>query len=397
MPYYAWRGIDLSGAIRRGKLFAKNPAELDRILFKQEIALLSHSAIAVRSWQPITITNKIDLFRHLRELLAAGVLLPDALMVVAAQPQHAPLQQVLEGLFQHINEGGNLACALPKYPKIFDPVVVHMVSAGQEAGQLAHSLQALIVYLEMVQEFRKKLSTALLMPLCTLAFFAFITLIILVAIIPRYVSMFQNANQDLPFVTKALVACSNWAIHYGLLVAVGGSVLALIGLWWYRASSYGRLFFDRMVLMIPYFGKLIKQTMAAHLFHALSLLISNGVPLVAALTIVGETIGNVVVKKAVVDMAAEVQGGASLSAVLMNDSLSLIGDDVITMVRIGEESASLGPLLAQAAHAYQERVRRSLNFIATVAQPLLMIILGLLITCLVFAVYWPIFNLSQSF
>lgn len=395
MPYYKWQGIDLAGQTHSGKLFAKDVADLDRMLFKQDIAILRALPLQVHSWLPITMNHKIDLLRHLDELLKAGVLLPEALVIVACQPQHAVMYPVLQSLAKDVCEGRSLPDALRKHPKIFDSVTMHMVAAGVESGQLPKALGALTYHLEIMNKFHKKLQGALLMPVCTFIFFGFVSLIILVFIIPQYVSMFGAVNQALPPLTIALITVSNFVSTYGLLlIGVIGALFLFAFL--YVKTERGKRLYDSALLQVPYVGGLVIQSTASNFLHAVSLLLLHGVPLVCALKIAGNTIGNTSIAQSVKDMTKQVEGGSSLSRAMMHDANNIFGDDIITIVHVGEESGQMGALLAQAAGAYQDRVKRSLHFITTIAQPLLMIILGLLITCLIFAIYMPIFNLSQA-
>lgn len=395
MPQYKWQGIDITGKVHTGKMFAKDMADLDHVLFKQDIAMLRASPVQLHSWLPISANHKIDLFRHLDELLKAGVLLPEALMILVCQPQHVRMYTVLQSVAHDVHEGRNLSYALRKHPKIFDSVSLHMVEAGVESGQLPKALAALTNHLEIMNTFRKKLSNALLMPACTFLFFSFVAIVILVFIIPQYVNMFGAVNQELPILTKALIAVSNFIATYGLIV-LGLSGLFFFFIFLFFKARSGKAMLDRAVLQMPYVGSLVYQTTVSNFMHSVSLLVLNGVPLVSALKIAQSTISNSCIAQNVRAMTAQVEAGSSLSRAMMHNADNIFGDDIVTMVRMGEESGTVGALLAQAAGTYQERVKRSLHFIVTVAQPALMIILGLMITCLIFAIYMPIFNLSHA-
>src|SRR5579872_1850639 len=168
MPYFNWHGIALSGASKKGKLFARTQNELDAILFKRDIALLDCSLASPSRWlRSVSISTKIQFFRQLAALLQAGVLLPEALTIVTEQLDNPRFQEVVYAVANQVHQGKSLGQAMAQYPQLFDSLMIHMVQVGHQAGALAAALDMLSDYLESVVAFQKKIRSAAIMPALT--------------------------------------------------------------------------------------------------------------------------------------------------------------------------------------------------------------------------------------
>lgn len=395
MPYYSWSGIDLKGQIHKGRLFARSKEELDSLLFKQDIALLSCKQYRKRfALKRIGIAHQIRFFSQLSQMLNSGVLLPDALMVIGSQMHHAQFQSIISRISQHVYEGRSLSQAMADHI-IFDSLMIKMVAVGEESGRLASCVFMLAEYLEMKADFSKKLRAALLVPAISLAFFCIIALIIFVFIVPQFVSMFASVKQELPMLTRHLLSLSSMLRSSIALIWL--SIFAICFFIFNRLikTEQGQTVWDSMLLKLPFIGSLIKESSLAYFLHALSMLQGGGVQLVPAIKIAKQTIKNKILREHINRIEHEVEAGNSLSQAMIHDPAQMFSAEIVSVVRVAEESGQMGQILARAASGLQEHVKRAISIITMLANPLLMIILGLLITFLIFAVYLPIFNLSN--
>jgi len=396
MAYFKWRGIDLTGTIRSGKTFARSENDLNSMLIDREIAMLL--CFPARPWlhtRPITLAVKIHFFRQLAVLLQAGVLLPEALDILGDLISNMRLREVICSIVADVQEGLPLSEALKRYPNIFDSLMVRMVRIGQEAGALGHALDQLGDYLATTQSFRKKLKSAALLPLLTLSFFVIVAVVIFTVIIPRFADIFMSMKKELPYVTKLVINMSALLRSRAILILVAALVLLVVVLRQCAKSVRGKMIIDKIVLHLPWFGDLVKNSSLVYFLHSVSLLIGSGVQLLKAMNVSNKSIKNSVLRFHVAQLEKEVAAGNSLSQSIKRMPGSLLEQDLVAMVKVGEESGSLGLMLKKAAIIYQGKVDRSIAFFTTIFQPLLMIILGLLITLLIFAIYLPIFNLSD--
>jgi type II secretory pathway component PulF len=396
MPYFSWKGVDIEGSIHKGKLFAQSKEELDALLFKQEIALIGCSQVKqISLLNSISFQDKIQFFKQLGQLLNAGVLLPDALLVATSQAQQIKFQTILSQITQQVHEGNALSQSLANQNNVFDAVMVHMVKVGEESGKLSSILAMLGDYLQMRSDFGKNLRSALLMPSITFAFFFCITLFIFVFIIPQFAHLFQSNNQTLPQITKNMLAISDFVTSQAMVYFLALAGTALLALYRLIKTKNGKCLRDIFVIKIPIFGPLIKENSLGYFLHAVSMLLQGSMPLPQAIQVAKATVSNDFLVSNLTMIEQDILAGSSLSQAMIHNMAQIFDAPIIAMIRVGEESGRLASLLGKAGHFYQSKVHKTLAWIVTIINPLLMIALGALITFLIVAVYVPIFNLSD--
>lgn len=397
MPYFAWRGIHITGKVCKGRIFARSSEELDTLLFKRDIALLngSQTQSSFMVSKTISAAQRTLFLRQLATLLSAGILLPDALRVVAEQLDNPRMQEIVHQIADRVHNGVPLSEALRSAPLAFDSLVIQMVHVGQEAGMLGCSLSMICDHNESMEIFKKKVRAAAIMPIVTLLFFGFIASLIFIVIIPKFAVLFHSMRQELPAVTRIMLNISNalfgWRAYLFLgLVGVAGLLIRA-----YCMTAPGKRIIDVLVLRLPIIGDGIKQRTFFALFHAVAMMQEGGMPLLAALGVARQTISNEQLHDYILYVERDIAAGSSMSQAMMQLADPVFGPDIIAMIRVGEESGCLSGMLQRVAGMYQERMHRTLTLLTTFLSPLLMIILGLLISALIFAVYMPIFSLAQ--
>jgi len=396
MPYFSWVGVNLKGQCKKGTLFAQSAQELDALLFKQDIALLRSTQRSSRHFTTSVDTAiKIAFFKQVSVLLSAGVLLPQALTIVNAQMNHRYFQEIIHLLARDVHHGLSLSQALEKYPHLFNSLMIQMVYVGQESGSLAASLALLSDYLQVQQEFKQQLRSAALMPLITLCFFVGIALIIFMVVIPRFAALFASVNHELPYLTQLLIAFSGFVAGAGMLYVLIACCALGSGIKWYSRTAQGRRRVDEWYMHIPYVRTIIKNSNVVYFLRSMAMLLEAGLPLVTAVHMSRYALTNKALAHESSYLEQEIEAGSSLSEALALHPRHLFGPEIVAMVHIGQESGNLSGMLVHAATEYHHKVRQSLAKVTTLFQPVLMIVLGLLITILIFAIYLPIFNLAQ--
>lgn len=396
MAYFKWRGIDLTGTVREGKQFARSEKELSDLLLDHEIALVScaHARSNIFS-RSISLETKITFFRQLSVLLDAGVMLPEALHILTGLIYQLRMQEILCEVAADVQEGFPLSKALEAHPETFDSLMIRMARIGQEAGTLALALAQLSDYLEATQSFRKKLKSAAMLPMLTFGFFLVIAGLLFTVIVPRFADIFHSMNKELPYLTKLIVNISQALCSSTVFYFLGALLLFGTGIWSYAKSVKGKIELDRLVLRVPWLGDLVKNSSLVYFLHSVSMLLSGGVQLVKAMHISCKSIKNSLLQKQVAELEAEVKAGVSLSQAMKRVPGSVFEADLVAIAKVGEESGRLDVMLKKGAAIYQAKVDRAISFFSTIFQPLLMIILGLLISLLIFAIYLPIFSMSN--
>lgn len=391
MPYFKWKGIDLTGCTQRGTMRARSEHHVYRALLNNDIALLRSSIKHKR--RILNASSKADFFRQLALLIDSGVFLDQALLLLQEQVKKNRAHEMFDDIIADVHEGHSLSEACKKYPYEFDSLTIQMMQAGHESGSLGRSLQMLADYSEMREQFYKKLRSAALLPTITLIFFFIIGAAIIIFIVPAFASMFASLGHDLPTTTRWMMTLHSILTGWMIVGIIMVLILAIIGFRKLYHYIRAKRIIDAYILRIPFIGTLVRETTITYFFQSVALLIQGGIRVVPALRTVRSLLGNEYIKEHLIVVEREVDKGYSLSTVMKN-SKNLFVSDAVALIRVGEESGQLGLMLARSAALYQERINRILFFMSTVFQPILMIILGLLIMGLIFAVYIPIFNLS---
>lgn len=397
MPYYHYKGVDLSGRIRSGRMYAASTKMLDQFLFKRDIALLSCNHVSLYFVPSITKETAKHFFERFALLLRAGVLVPEALTILRDTMGHVRMQIVLEDITRQIQRGVPLHHALAAHHNLFDERMVQMVYIGQETGSLSVTMQALANYLQTVLAFKSKVRSAAFVPLMSFLFFVVIVFVVIIGIIPTFVSVLNSVNQPLPWITRVLLAISSMMRSWlGLSLMV---VSATLGVWAIRAASRNmraKQLYDSCVLCVPYVKDIIYDTQRAWFLDSLALLVRGGMPLVPALSVAERSCVNSKIFSYLITIEKSVAAGTPLSIALEQCPGGLFSPETIAVIAVGENVGQLGAALETAADVSRTRATRSIAFITTVVQPLLFIILGLLIMLLILAVYAPIFTLSWA-
>lgn len=396
MPYYSWQGVTLDGALCKGTLFAHNEQALDAMLFKQDIALIDYKQKKQIHLLPISQMSKLLFFEHLQALLDAGIHLFQALTIISQQTSDVRFADTIYQMSHAIEEGKPLHEALAQYPLIFDQEMVHITHIGMQAGNISVALQALCYYLHQVNQFNKKVRRALLLPLFTFAMFLFILLMILLFIVPRYVDLFVSMHKDLPAATQMLVKLHTFIRSYYLVgsLSILAALLCIVIRWKYSLAT--KKWSDRLLLRLPWVGSLLEKVYVVQFLQSLALLLQGGIALVPALEITHRSMRNLYVKDQIDNMLKRVQNGQSLGDAMQSSQPSFFAQDLILLTIVGEQSASVSMMMQRAAQIYQKQIEQKIAKYTIILQPLLMIILGLLVATLIFAVYMPLFNLAES-
>jgi len=396
MPYFNWKGVNILGDFKKGKLFARSEKELDSLLFERNLALIScYENKLLISFARVSLDDKILFFRQLSVLLDSGVRLAKALKVLAEQISNIKLKKIIFDIETDIQEGFSFSMAMEKHPDIFDELMIRMSQVGQESGNLSKSLTQLCDYLDTTNSFYKKLKSVSVLPLITLVFFIFITLLIFLFVIPKFGDVFKSMNKELPPVTKFILKVSNF-LHGNLFVV--STIFILLSLLflirYFKKRKFSNIF-DRMYIGIPLIGRLAKNSFLVYFLQSVSILLEGGVRLVPAICVVKSSVKTDLFKNSLITLEEKISAGSSLSQAMEECSQDLFPSGLTAMVMVGQESGRLWYTLKKAAEMYQDRVNKSILFFTTAFQPILMIVLGLLITFLIFAIYIPVFSLAD--
>jgi type IV pilus assembly protein PilC len=332
--------------------------------------------------------------RQLSTLIDAGLPILRSLRILEQQQKPGMLRVGIRMVAEDVEGGSTLSEAMGRHPKAFNRLYVNMVRAGELGGVLDVILQRLADFMEREQALRRKVFGAMVYPLAVITFAVAIVVLLMVVIVPRFQKIFEDVGDDLPDVTKALLATSEWMAGYGWLYVVAtpfaifGMIKAL------RLSQGGRYAVDNVKLNIPLFGMIAAKTSIARFTRTLGTLLGAGVPILEALNITRETSGNEVFARALGRVHDGIREGDSFAQPLRQ--AKIVDPMVVNMIDVGEETGELDKMLTKVADTYDDEVEVLVGSLTSLLEPILIIVLGVIVGFIVLALFMPMVTLLQN-
>ena len=384
MPKYFYTAKSFHGEDKTGTLEAKDEHELVKTLHQQGLILISANLegerkkrkfeISLPFFKGISLSEKVFFTRNLQVMISAGISLPRALTILATQTRNKNFKKALLNILDEITKGKGFAESLQRHPQIFSELFVSMIKVGEESGTLEDVLKNLTLQLERENDLRSKIMGAMMYPAVIICAMIGIGILMLIMVVPKLAETFLELGVDLPPTTKFVIFLGNFlAKDWFLLPFI---IIALfIFLRQILKTKIGKNFFDKLFLKIPIISPIVKKTNSAQTIRTLSSLITAGVPIVQALGIVSGALGNVYFKGAITKAQEEVRKGGKLSEAL-KPYQNLYPLVVIQMMEVGEETGQTADILAKLADFYEEEVTAATKNIASLIEPILMLLVG---------------------
>ena len=332
--------------------------------------------------------------RQLATMVSSGMTLLRAFYVLEDQVENPKLKDTLSAVREDIEAGLNFSDALERHPKVFGPLYVAMVRAGEAGGVLEEALDRTSDQLEKDDSLRRQVKGAMAYPAVVLTF-ALGTLLGLIGfIVPVFVSIFKDFGGKLPLITQFTVNLSSIVTGYWYLLLFGSIGLVVAFKKW-KKSSWGRPQWDQLRLRIPVnIGKTVQKIAMARWSRTFSALYSAGVPIMQAIEVTGKTAGNTVVERAMDQVIASVKSGGSISAPLRD--IPIFPGMVAQMIAVGEETGNLDTMLTKVADFYEDEVAAAIKAMTSILEPVMIVLVGAIVGFIVVAMYMPMFKVYDS-
>jgi type IV pilus assembly protein PilC len=333
--------------------------------------------------------------RQLATLVDAGLPLLRGLKILLKQEKHPALRDALTGMGEAVEGGSTFSEALAQYPKIFDNLFVNMVRAGEAGGVLDVVLTRLSEFMEKAEKVKGKVKSAMIYPIVVLVAAFGILAFMLTSVIPKFEDIFNDllGGEQLPGVTRFVIALSNAVKNNGFLILIGIAIFVVLYKMWVKTTS-GRFVMDKVGLKAPVFGDLFTKTAVSRFSRTLGTLMSSGVPVLQALNIVRDTSGNTVIAKAIQQVHDSVKEGDTMAMPL--GASKVFPDMVISMVDVGEETGALPEMLARVADNYDDEVDAAVEGMTSVIEPIMIVLLAAIIGTIVIAMFLPLIKIMGS-
>jgi general secretion pathway protein F len=322
--------------------------------------------------------------RQLSTLLSAGVPLVEALRSMSEESVGF-WKELLVSVRERVTGGASLSRALEEHKEIFPEFYRSMVAAGEQSGALDKVLARVADFLEKQAAIRSKIRAAMVYPLFMISVGFIVLSFLFVFVVPKIVRIFENTKSALPFITVVLIAVSNFFVGYWWVIVIA-AVALILGM--KRLRKRHRMLIDSIKLKLP--GGVLQSLYFGRFTRTLGFLLEGGLPVLKALDLSAQSVGNLVLGKRIVESAKNIAEGARLSA-----SLAGFPPVLLQLISTGEKSGTLGEILKKAADSYEDDFERRVQKALSLLEPSMILIMGLVVAFIVFAVLLPIFQLNQ--
>lgn len=404
MPTFAYNAIDNAGKQAAGTVTADSrAAAMDDLIGRglAPVSIESSDTAAAPEKKPLisfarkrVSASQVESFtRELANLLAAGVPLSRALHILRREASNAAAKEQWSAIHDDVVGGKPLAEALSRWGDSFPPVYVAMIRAGETGGFLELVLNQIADFRAREAELKGKVKAALVYPAVLACLAVAVLVFLMVFFIPRFAGIFDDFGAALPLLTRVIVAASKASLRYGIFVLIG-LIVGIVALRRALATEAGRRVLERACLKTPALGIVLSRFALVRFARMLGTLLQAGVPLVTALRVAREAIGNQTLADAVADSIDQVKRGAALSRSL-GACPQLFPASVVEMIAVAEESGRLDKELMRLAQAYEGELDRRLRMLVSLAEPALLFIMAALIGTIVVGMLLPVFTLQE--
>ena len=395
---FVWEGTDKRGVKMKGEQPARNAnllkAELRRQGINPTVVKPKPKPLFGAAGRVITPKDIAFFARQMATMMKSGVPIVSALEIIGGGQKNPRMKAMVEQIRTDIEGGSSMSEAISKHPVQFDELFRNLVRAGEGAGVLETVLDTIASYKENIEALKGKIKKALFYPAMTIAVAIIVSAILLIFVVPQFETTFKEFGADLPAFTKLIVGASRIAVSYWwvALLAVVGGIFGFI--FFYKRSAAFQHFLDKVVLKVPVIGGIMHNSAIARFARTTAVTFKAGVPLVEALDSVAGATGNTVYEKAVYRIRDDVAVGYPVN--LAMKQTHLFPHMVIQMTAIGEEAGALDTMLFKVAEYYEQEVNNSVDALASLIEPMIMVVIGILVGGMVIGMYLPIFKLAAT-
>ena len=398
MEQFTWEGTDKRGVKMKGETTSKNANLLRAELRKQGI---NPTVVRTKSKPFFGASGKrisaqdISIFsRQIATMLQAGVPMVQSFEILAGGQNNPRMRNMLLDIRDNIAGGSSLSEAMARHPVQFDALYRNLTRAGEGAGVLDTVLDTVATYKERTEALKGKIKKALFYPAAVMAVAIMVSAVLLIFVVPQFEEVFKGFGADLPAFTQMIVNASRFLTSWwwAVLAIVAGAVFGFLAM--YKRSQALERNVDRLLLKLPVIGDILHQSAIARFGRTLALTFKAGVPLVEALETVAGATGSIIYNEAVMRIREDVSVGYQLNVAMKQ--VNIFPHMVVSMTAIGEEAGALDTMLLKVAEFYEQEVNNSVDALASLIEPFIMVVIGILVGGMVIGMYLPIFKLAAT-
>lgn len=401
MAIFKYKARSPEGTIVAGLVEAPESGSATRLLHDKKLFVIAVSEVReglniaslLARFKRVGFGDVVTFTRQISTMVTAGLSLPEALTILRSQTSNQAFARVLLDMEHHIVGGGNLADALAKHSDQFSNIYISLVRAGESSGTLDTVLARLADSMESQREFRSKVTGALVYPIIILVGMVAVVAVMMIVVIPKLNDLYRDFDIELPITTRILIAVSDTAVRWWPFVIAGG-----VGLWigfskW-RKTPIGEFLVDSAILKLPLFGDLIKKITLVEFTRTMAMLITSGIHILDALRTLKDSLGNVLYRNAIDELAKKVEKGFPLGETFAQ--YQIFPPIVAQMIKVGEETGKLDDALLKLSKYFQSESEHLVKGLTTAIEPIIMVVLGLGVGFIVISIITPIYSLTSQ-
>lgn len=394
---FKYKAIEQSGATKEGVVEAVNKDLAIAALQRRGLIVSSikgedeKSLLQTSIYDHVPLKDIVVMSRQIATLFEAQVSALKAFNLLASTTKNALLRKTLNQITDDLQAGYSISGALSKHPLIFSNFYINMVKAGEESGKLIDTFSYLADYLERQYALSSKTKNALIYPAFVIFTFFVVMILMFVVVVPKLSQIIVESGQDIPIYTKLVIATSDFFVNYGIYLL---AVVVIGSLWLFRLSrtKAGKTYLDNVKLSFPVIGTLFQKLYLARIADNLETMLSSGIPIVRAIEVTGEVVGNKVYENIMKNTVEAVKSGGTLSASFEKEPY--ISPIMTQMVKVGEETGSIGSILKTMARFYKREVDDAVDTLVGLIEPIMIVALGIGVGILLTSVLVPIYNIA---
>lgn len=399
MARFKYEGRDTK-KVRTGIITAGNRREAIIKLRDDGIKVIDIKEIETTTLQkdisignPVKRDQFIMFLRQFSTLMRAGVTIVDTIRILSQQVESKALAKTLAMIEDELRKGNTLSDSLAKHPKIFEPLTINLIKAGEMSGNIDESLDRLATHYDKAYQTRQKVVSAMSYPAVVGVIAIGVVIFLLATIVPMFVEMFEGFGGELPLLTQVVMQASNLVIQYWYVIIIAALLIGVL-FWVMKRNTKGRMVLDTMLLRMPIFGKIFKKSALARLTRTLSSMFSSSVPILQAMTMVEKVVGNAVMSKVLIASRDSLERGGSLTEPMRNHWA--FPPLIPHMISIGEQTGSLDHMLLKVAEFYEQEVDAETDRLKALIEPIMIVLLAALVGTIVLSIMLPMFEMFNN-
>jgi len=388
------KGFISADSLKAARDFLSNQGLLIISLKKKRKIYLKFPSLSIFFLGGVSTLDKLMFTKHLSVMLKSGVDIIGALKVLKKQTSSSKLKNILRKTIPSVSSGRRLSDSLAEFPDTFSELYINVIRIGEEGGFLDKNLEYLAIQMKKDYDLKRKIKNAMAYPIIVLAAAVAISLSLSVFVLPKITKLFKAFTVPLPLTTRILLWVSGFLGEYGILFVVCLVSLVIISRWFF-SRKFIKPYFDQLLLNLPLIGKIRRHINLARFSRVLSSLLKSGLPIINALRITTNTLGDASYQKSLINITDEVQKGARLSSLLQKKE-KFFPSLIIQMVDTGERTGRLEETLFYLAEFYEGEVDGAVKNLATIIEPILLILVGIVVGTVALAIISPIYQITGT-